>query len=61
MPVTVAKIGDKYRVVEKTAKGTRVTKTAAGSAADGGGHRTREAAERQARAINRSLKRAGKI
>jgi hypothetical protein len=39
----------------------KVAKNAGGTAADGGGHSSEAQAERQARAINRSLSRAGKI
>ncbi len=59
MPVVARKRGDKFRVIESGSG--KVAKTAAGSAADGGGHSTQAQAERQARAINRSLSRAGKI
>jgi hypothetical protein len=62
MPVIAVKRGDKYRVVEKPVEGrVKIAKNKAGTAADGGGHSSKEAAQRQARAINRSLKRAGKI
>lgn len=40
----------KFRVVE--AASGQVAKTKSGSAADGGGHHTKESAEAQARAIN---------
>ena len=49
MPVKVARRGDKFRVVE--ADGT-IAMGAKGAARDGGGHRSRAKAERQARAIN---------
>lgn len=49
MPVKAVKKGDKYRVVE--AKTGKITKRG-GSAVDGGGHQSKEAAQRQARAIN---------
>lgn len=61
MPVTVAKRGGKWRVVEKVGAETKIAKNAAGTAADGGGHESREKAERQARAINRSLSKRGKV
>lgn len=61
MPVTVARRGGRWRVVEKTPGGSKIAKNAAGTAADGGGHESREQAERQARAINRSLHKRGKI
>ena len=50
MPVKVAKRGGKYRIVERSG---RVAKTSSGNARDGGGHRSRTQAARQARAINR--------
>lgn len=49
MPATVKKVGKKWRVVETSGKLVRRK----GTPVDGGGHRTREAAQRQARAINR--------
>jgi hypothetical protein len=52
MPVCVKKIKDKYRIVE--CSNNIITKNEAGTAVDGGGHETREAALRQMRAINRS-------
>ena len=52
MPVQVKKIGNKYRVV---AAGTRaVERTQNGVARDGGGHRSRAKAERQASYINQA-------
>lgn len=59
MPVKVAKQKDRYRLVEADSR--RIAKNAAGTAIDGGGHRTRKKAEQQAKAVNRSLKRKGKI
>ena len=59
MPVVVRKRGGKFRVVESGSG--KVAKTAGGGSADGGGHTTEARAERQARAINASLSRAGKI
>lgn len=50
MPVTVAKQDQVYRVVE-SADGS-IAKNAAGTAVDGGGHQTLEAARAQAIAIN---------
>jgi hypothetical protein len=51
MPATVKRVGSKWRVVEA---GTgKVVKNRSGTAVDAGGHRSREAALRQARAINR--------
>jgi hypothetical protein len=62
MPVAVRKIRGKYRVVEKAAHGKyRIAKNASGSAADGGGHSSKDRAQRQQRAINSSLHKAGKI
>lgn len=61
MPVTVAKRGDKYRVVEI---GTgNVAKNKGGTALNGGGHDTREAAEKQVSAVNisQARKRGHKI
>lgn len=49
MPVTVKKIGRKYRVVEPNG---RVAKTKNGKPIDGGGHATKAMASRQARAVN---------
>ena len=49
MPVRVKKSGGKYRVVES---GGAVAKTAKGKPRDGGGHDSKDAAARQARAIN---------
>lgn len=59
MPVKVIREGKRFRVVE--ARGGRVAKNAAGTAADGGGHASEAAAQAQARAINANLKRKGKI
>lgn len=50
MPVKVSKQGDKYRVVK--ASTGRIEKTSTGKARDGGGHKNKSTAERQARAIN---------
>ncbi len=49
MPVTVAKRGKKWRVVEKSG---RIAKNASGTPVDGKGHTTEGAAKRQAAAIN---------
>jgi len=51
MPVSVAKRGNKFRVVEKG----KIAKTDKGNARDGGGHATRAQAQAQASAINRSI------
>lgn len=49
MPVRVRKSGSKYRVVERDGA---IAKTTKGKPRDGGGHASKEAAARQARAIN---------
>lgn len=49
MPYTVERRDGKFRVIE--AHTGRVATNAAGTALDGGGHATREEADRQARAI----------
>jgi len=49
MPATVAKRGEKYRVVEDDGS---LVKNKQGTPVDGGGHKSRSAAEAQARAIN---------
>jgi len=59
MPVVVRKRGAKFRVVESGSG--KLAKTAGGGTADGGGHSTQAQADRQARAINRSLSKRGKI
>ncbi len=55
MPVKPAKRGDKYRLVEPGGRIARAKKKGGkkGRAVDGGGHSTRVAAARQARAVNR--------
>lgn len=59
MPVKTAKRGKKYRVIEA---GTgHVAKNKSGAALDGKGHSTKKAAIKQVRAVNRSLKKRGKI
>lgn len=58
MPVTVKKIGGRYRIVDG---GGTITKNRAGTSVDGGGKRSKSQAARQARAINASLSRAGRI
>ena len=55
MPVTLRKRGNKYRLVE-SATG-RIAKTKLGNAADGGGHRSRAKAGRQAGYINAAWQR----
>lgn len=54
MPVTVAKQGGKFRVVEPSGK---VAKNTAGTSVDGGGHGSKNQAQAQARAINASISR----
>ena len=53
MPVTTAKRGDKYRVIEKATG--RIAKNQAGTALDGGGKASKAAAQKQAAAVNISL------
>ena len=53
MPVKVAKRSGKFRVV-KSSTGT-IEKNRAGTAVDGGGHRSKVRAVAQVRAINRRL------
>jgi hypothetical protein len=48
MPVKVRKRGDKYRVVEPSGNLAKRN----GSPVDGGGHKTKNKAQAQARAIN---------
>jgi hypothetical protein len=55
MPVIVRKRRGKYRVVEKD--NGRIAKTDKGNSRDGGGHIDKAKAQRQARAINSSLRR----
>lgn len=49
MPVHVEKRGGKYRIIEPSG---RIAKTSKGNSRDGGGHSSKAAAEKQARAIN---------
>ena len=49
MPVKVAKIGDKWRIVEKDGS---ISETSNGNPKDGGGHDTYEDALKQMRAID---------
>ena len=49
MPTKVAKRGNKFRVVDPNGK---ITKNRAGTAVDGGGHKTKKGAQAQSRAIN---------
>lgn len=50
MPLTVKKIKDKFRVVEKNTG--KIAKNKAGTAIDGGGHKSESAAKRQMSAVN---------
>ena len=59
MPVTTKKVRGKYRVVE--ADSGKIAKNNSGTAVDGGGHASDKKAKAQARAINASLHRRGKI
>lgn len=52
MPVTVRRVGSKYRIVEP---GGGISTTPQGHARDGGGHATRAQALRQMRAMNASI------
>lgn len=58
MPVTTAKKGGKWRVVESSGG---IALNAAGTPLDGGGHASETHASSQARAVNASLRRQGKI
>lgn len=53
MPAKVVKRGDKFRVVEPSGK---LVKNRSGSPVDGGGHSSREKAQRQAAAVNANTK-----
>jgi len=53
MPVCVKKIQDMYRIVE--CDDNSIAKNEAGTAIDGGGHKTRQAAIKQMQAVNISL------
>lgn len=55
MPVKVRKRRGRFRIVE--ADTGRIVTSSLGNASDGGGHRTRAKAERQARAINAAYSR----
>ena len=50
MPLSIIKQGRKYRVVEDSTKS--IAKTEKGSAIDGGGHKSKDAALKQIQAIN---------
>lgn len=56
MPLHVAKVGDKYRVVE--IKTGHVAKNASGTPLDGGGYASAAQAQKQASAVNISQARA---
>jgi len=58
MPVKVAKRRGRWRIVEPDG---RIAKTNKGRARDGGGHSSKAGAQAQAAAINRSLRKRGKI
>lgn len=58
MPVVVRKRRGKFRVVE--AGSGRIAKSSKGKSADGGGHTSRDKANRQARAINAAWSRKKK-
>lgn len=53
MPAKVVKRGNKFRVVEPNGK---LVKRSNGKAVDGGGHSSREKAQRQAAAVNANTK-----
>ena len=53
VPVKVSKRGDKFRVVE--AETNRIAKNKSGTALDGGGHKVKDKASKQASAINSSI------
>ena len=53
MPVTCAKRGDMFRIVE--AANGQISMTPKGNPKDGGGHRTKEMCAAQARAINAGI------
>lgn len=53
MPVHIEKRGEKFRLVDPNG---RIAKNAAGTALDGGGHKSRTAAGAQARAVNANTK-----
>ena len=59
MPVKVQKRGEAYRIVEHNTK--RLVRNNGGTPVDGKGHKSRAKAQRQADAINASLKRRGII
>lgn len=54
MPVTVKKVGKKWRVVE--AASGNIARNKGGTALDGGGHESREKAVSQSRAVNMHLR-----
>jgi hypothetical protein len=59
MPVCIEKRGNKWRVVNCGDRSIEMNK--GGTPLDGGGHTTKAEAQRQARAVNASLSRSGKI
>jgi hypothetical protein len=54
MPVSIRKVRGKFRVVERATG--RIAKTKLGNPVDGGGHRSRQKAGRQAGYINEAWK-----
>jgi hypothetical protein len=55
MPAMVRKRGNKFRVVEPSnGDSVKLVRGTGGTPVDGGGHKTRAAARRQAQAINAS-------
>ena len=57
MPVRVMKHGPKFRVIESNGN---IAKNSSGSALDGGGHSTKNAAVKQVQAVNISLQKRKK-
>ena len=57
MPVKVMKRNGMFRITEKG----KIAKNKGGTALDGGGHTNKPQADAQARAVNASLSRRGKI
>lgn len=55
MPVKIKPMGGKWRVVE--ANSGKIAKNKAGTALDGGGHSSKDAALKQVGAVNSSLER----
>jgi len=61
MPVIIKKRGDRFRIVEKNTG--KIAKNKAGTALDGGGHKSKAAADKQRSAVNisQARKRGAKI